>query len=204
MQRARMMTHLAMKPSLTMNKHPLLILKPRQILLGLSLLAMAQVPLAQQLEYNKNFKDDDDKPWEEMQAQLPPAPKEENLLPFYVGPTATQKFFIDAKSLAIGTDGVVRYTLVAVSQGGAKNISFEGIRCASFEKKIYALGRDDGSWSPSRRNQWEPVVRSKVNRQHAALTMDYFCSNLTIMGNEKDMLQRIKSGRTLTDDLLKE
>jgi hypothetical protein len=187
-----------------MNKPSLLPIKLTHMLLGLTLLAMAQISVAQQLEWNKNFKEDDDTPWEEIQAQLPPAPKDENLLPFYVGPTATQKFSIDAKSLAIGIDGVVRYTMVAVSQGGAKNISFEGIRCASFEKKIYALGRDDGSWSPSRRNQWEPVVRSKVNRQHAALTMDYFCGNLTIMGNEKDMLQLIKSGRTLTDDLLKE
>ncbi|MDO8304937.1 CNP1-like family protein [Herminiimonas sp.] len=204
MPRAKPTNRLPKRPLLKMNKPSLLPIKLTHMLLGLTLLAMAQISVAQQLEWNKNFKEDDDTPWEEIQAQLPPAPKDENLLPFYVGPTATQKFSIDAKSLAIGTDGVVRYTMVAVSQGGAKNISFEGIRCASFEKKIYALGRDDGSWSPSRRNQWEPVVRSKVNRQHAALTMDYFCGNLTIMGNEKDMLQRIKSGRTLTDDLLKE
>ena len=47
-------------------------------------------------------------------------------------------------------------------------------------------------------------MRSKVNRQHAALAQDYFCSNLTIVGNEKDMLQRMKYRRTLTDDLLRE
>ncbi len=171
-------------------------------LFGLALLAMAQISIAQQLEFNKDFNDDEVKPWEEIQAELPPAPKDENLLPFYVGPTATQEFAIDAESLSIGKDGVVRYTLVAVSPGGAKNISYEGIRCASFEKKIYALGRDDGTWSRSRRDQWEGIVRNKVHRQHAALSQDYFCSNLTIVGNEKDMLQRIKSGKTLTDDLL--
>ncbi|RBA25147.1 CNP1-like family protein [Herminiimonas fonticola] len=187
-----------------MNKSSLLSHKLTQMLLGLTLLAMAQISIAQQLEWNKNFNDEEVKPWEEIQAELPPAPKDENLLPFYVGPTATQKFAIDAKSLSIGKDGVVRYTLVAVSPGGAKNISYEGIRCASFEKKIYALGRDDGTWARSRRDQWEGIVRSKVNRQHAALSQDYFCSNLTIMGNEKDMLQRIKSGKTLTDDLLHE
>lgn len=187
-----------------MNKPSLLPLKLTQMLLGLTLLAMAQISIAQQLEFNKNYKDDETKPWEEIQAELPPAPRDENLLPFYVGPTATQKFAIDAKSLSIGKDGVVRYTLVAVSQGGAKNISYEGIRCASFEKKIYALGRDDGTWSRSRRDQWEGIVRSKVNRQHAALALDYFCSGLTIMGNEKDMLQRIKSGKTLLDDQLRE
>ncbi|MFJ7567123.1 CNP1-like family protein [Herminiimonas sp. NPDC097707] len=173
-------------------------------LFGLVLLAMAQMSIAQQLEFNKNVPDEEVKPWEEIQTELPPAPKDENLLPFYVGPTATQTFSLDAKSLAIGKDGVIRYTLVAVSQGGAKNISYEGIRCSSFEKKIYAFGRDDGTWARSRRDQWEGIVRSKVNRQHAALAQDYLCSNLVIMGNEKDILQRIKSGKTLIDDMLHE
>lgn len=184
-----------------MNKSFLLSRKPGQALLGLTLLAMTQISIAQQLEWNRSS-DDEVKPWEEIQAELPPAPKDENLLPFYVGPTATQTFAVDTKSLSVGKDGVVRYTLVAVSTGGAKSVSYEGIRCASFEKKIYAFGRDDGVWSRSRRDQWEPIVRGKVNRQHAALAMDYFCSNLTVVGNEKDMLQRLKSRKTLTDDLL--
>ena len=187
-----------------MNKSFFSSCKLTPTLFGLALLAMAQISIAQQLEFNKNFNDEEVKPWEEIEAALPSAPKDENLLPFYVGPTATQAFALDAKSLSIGKDGVVRYTLVAVSRGGAKSISYEGIRCASFEHKIYAFGRDDGTWSRSRRDQWEGIVRSKVNRQHAALAQDYFCSNLTVMGNEKDILQRIKSGKTLTDDLLHE
>lgn len=187
-----------------MNKPFPQLLKLSQILFGLALLSAAHITAAQQPEFNKYYKEEDDKPWEEMQAELPAAPKDENLLPFYVGPTTTQTFAIDSKSLAIGKDGVIRYTLVATSPGGAKNISYEGIRCASFEKKIYALGRDDGSWARSRRDQWDGIVRSKVNRQHAALSQDYFCSNLTIMGTEKDILQRIRSGKTLIDDLLHE
>jgi hypothetical protein len=186
-----------------MNKSSLLTHKLMPVLLGLGLLATAQVSVAQQMKLNE-MPDDETKPWEEIQAELPPAPKDENLLPFYVGPTATQKFSVDSKSLSIGKDGVVRYTLVAVSPGGAKNISYEGIRCASYEKKIYALGRDDGTWARSRRDQWEPIVRGNANRQHAALSADYFCSNLTIVGNEKDMIYRLKSRKTLTDDLLRE
>jgi len=191
------------KANLKMNKFFLSSRKLGQALFGLTLFAMTQISIAQPVEFNKNYKDDEVKPWEEIEAELPLAPKAEDLLHFYVGPTATQKFSVDAKSLSIGKDGVVRYTLVAVSSGGAKNISFEGIRCASFEKKIYALGREDGTWARSRRDQWEGIVRSKVNRQHAALALDYFCSGLTIMGNEKDMLQRIKSGKTLLDDQLR-
>lgn len=179
-------------------------LSPSKLTIGLLMLAATHISLAQQLEYNKGFDNEEAKPWEELKAELPPPPKAENLQSFYVGPTATQSFSLDTKSLAIGKDGVIRYTLVAVSQGGARNISYEGIRCATFEKKIYALGREDGSWAPSRRNEWEPIVRSKVNRQHAALAQDYFCSNLTIVGDEKEMLQRMKYRKTLTDELLRE
>lgn len=171
-------------------------------LLGLLLLSAIPASYAQS-QFEEEF-DDLDKPWEEIAIQLPAAPQAANLLPFYVGPTTKQSFALDEKSLAIGKDGVIRYTLVAVSPAGAKNISYEGIRCASFEKKIYAFGREDGTWSRSRRDQWELIVRGDINRQHAALAIDYFCSNLTIVGNEKDMLRRIKYRQTLTDDLLRQ
>src|ERR1035437_389037 len=58
-----------------------------------------------QANFDEDF-DDLDKPWKEVAVQLPAAPIPENLLSFYVSPTATQTFAIDAKSLSIGTDGV--------------------------------------------------------------------------------------------------
>ena len=155
-----------------------------------------------QSQFEEDF-DDENKPWEEITVQLPPAPKSENLLSFYVSPTATQKFAVDSSSINVGKDGVVRYILVSVSPEGATNVSFEGIRCATFEKKIYALGRDDGGWTRSRRDQWEKIVRGGANRQHAALALDYFCSNLTVASDEKEMIRRIKNKRPLTDDVLR-
>lgn len=78
---------------------------------------------------------DGEKPaWQESAINLPAAPKKENLLSFYVSATATIDFSIDAKSVSIDKDGVVRYTLVAASRTGATNISYEGICCQSAEK----------------------------------------------------------------------
>jgi hypothetical protein len=170
-------------------------------LVGIALLSTMSIALAQS-QFDEDF-DDENKPWEEITVQLPPAPKSENLLPFYVSPTATQKFAVDSQSINVGKDGVVRYILVSVSPEGAKNVSYEGIRCATFEKKVYAIGRDDGTWARSRRHKWEMIVRGGANRQHAALTLDYFCSNLTVAGNEKEMIKRLKSKKTLTDDQLR-
>lgn len=136
--------------------------------------------------------DDQDKPWQEITVQLPAAPLPENLLPFYVSPTATQSFAIDTKSLTIGSDGVVRYTLVAQSPSGVKNISYEGIRCQSNERKLYAFGRQDGTWSRSRRDKWEPISSNAANRQHAALAQDYLCQNGIVTGTAAQLLAKLR------------
>ena len=118
----------------------------------------------------------DEKPWAEVEQTLPPAPKAENLVPIYVGPMTEHSFAVDRESVTVSTDGVVRYTLVVTSSAGAKNISFEGIRCATGERRLYAFGRSDGSWSKARNNQWARIEDNSLNRHHAALYKEYFCT----------------------------
>lgn len=149
-----------------------------------------------QSRFEEDF-DDKEKPWEEIAVQLPPAPQQADLVPFYVSATATQSFAIDTRSLTVGQDGVIRYTLVTVSDAGAKNVSYEGIRCATYERKLYAFGRTDGSWSRSRRDQWERIQSNAANRQHAALKKDYFCVEKTISGTSEEIVRRIREGRPL-------
>lgn len=158
----------------------------------LSLAATAQA----QSRFEEDF-DDKDKPWQEVAVQMPPAPQQVDLVPFYVSATATQSFAIDIRSLSLGQDGVIRYTLVATSDAGAKNVSYEGIRCATYERKLYAFGRTDGSWSRSRRDQWERIQSNAANRQHAALAKDFFCVEKTIAGTAEDIVSRIRQGQTL-------
>ncbi|HTE13838.1 MAG TPA: CNP1-like family protein, partial [Burkholderiales bacterium] len=71
--------------------------------------------------------DQEKKPWEELQAKLPSYPKPENLLKFDIGSNTANSYFVDAASVSVGEDGVVRYTLVIKTGGGATNVSFEGI-----------------------------------------------------------------------------
>lgn len=149
-----------------------------------------------QARFEEDF-DNENKSWQEIAVQLPAAPKEENLLPIYVSPIATQRFAVDAESVSAGADGVIRYTLVSSSEGGARNVSYEGIRCASYERKLYAFGRPDGSWSRSRRDQWERINTHAANRHHAALFKDYFCIEKTVAGTAKEMVERIRYQRTL-------
>lgn len=116
------------------------------------------------------------KPWSEVEHQLPSAPAPANLIPIEVGALTDNKFFVDEQSVSYGSDEVVRYTLVVTSPNGARNVSFEGMRCATAERRLYAFGRSDGSWSKARGNAWVRIQENNLNRQHAALFRDYFCS----------------------------
>ncbi len=121
--------------------------------------------------------DPDAPKWAEEELTLPAFPQEANLRKIYVSEMTAHEFYIDASTLNPGKDGVVRYVLVVRTRGGATNISFEGIRCESRELKIYASGRQDGTWAKARKSEWRVIENKPVNRQHAALSRDYFCPN---------------------------
>ncbi|MFA5170875.1 MAG: CNP1-like family protein [Sulfuriferula sp.] len=132
--------------------------------------------------------------WEELQAKLPAAPKDENLVPFYVSGIAGNQYAIDKSTLDVGKDGVVRYVLVIKSQGGAKNISFEGIRCETRERKIYATGREDGSWARATNSRWQGIAGRSLLSYHRALADEYFCPVGTVVWSKEQALQNIKAG----------
>ena len=133
----------------------------------------------------------------ESEVTLPAPPQKNQLLPFYVSPTTTMDFAIDAKSLSVSPEGIVRYTLVITSKAGATNVSYEGIRCSSAEKKLYATGKPDGSWSSSRRDAWSPIWDVGANRQHAALVKDYFCEGGAVAGKAETIVDRIRKQKPL-------
>ncbi|QRX84581.1 CNP1-like family protein [Glaciimonas sp. PAMC28666] len=141
--------------------------------------------------------DDEVKTWQELAVQLPPQPEAANLVSFYVSPTATMKFAIDLKSITVGTDGVVRYTLVSTSSGGASNVSYEGIRCQTAEKKLYAFGHTDGNWARARLSKWQRISDVNGNRQHAALFKDFMCQDGGIAGKAVDIQARLRDNRPL-------
>jgi hypothetical protein len=141
----------------------------------------------------KNADDADPQKLPEDVVTMPAAPKSENLVEFDVSAATTNHFFVDAATLSVGNDGVVRYVLVVKAPGGATNITFEGMRCTSGEYRIYATGRGDGGWSKSRNDSWRPIENKPVNRHHAALRQELFCPDGIPVGSAdaaRDALRR--------------
>ncbi len=101
---------------------------------------------------------------------------------------------IDGESIAVGADGVVRYTLVVRSPSGAQNVSYEGLRCASAERRLYAVGRDDKTWSTARSQKWLEIKGAVLNRQNMALYSEYFCPLGLIVRDSEAARRALRSG----------
>ncbi len=126
----------------------------------------------------------------EAAAPLPPYPKGEQLIEFFVAATSEFRFFIDASSISVGPDGIVRYVLLARSPSGVENISFEGMRCATTEVRIYAVGRD-GSWA-GKPGEWREIPARSVQRWHNALYREYFCPHKQPIGSASEAIEALR------------
>ncbi len=133
-------------------------------------------------------------PWAELQQQLPAYPADENLIPLDVGSASPHRFFVDGKSVSTAADGVVRYTLVVKTAGGAKNVSFEGMRCESREQKYYATGLGNGAWARARNPRWRFIEPKRVDTQYVTLFSEYFCRLKYVAGTAEEMVQALRRG----------
>ncbi|MDR3158557.1 MAG: CNP1-like family protein [Zoogloeaceae bacterium] len=131
--------------------------------------------------------------WKENPIELPAYPESQDFYSFHVSAAASNRFFIDIKNVSIGNDGVMRYTLMIVSPSGIKNISREGMRCQSREKRTYAMGRIQArTWSLARGSRWTRIRNETANRHHAALFQDFFCPNGLIAKDVKSIQRAVE------------
>ncbi len=144
-------------------------------------------------EQSSNFIDDS-RPWEELVVSLPAVPKNENLMTFNVSSATSNRFMIDTASISVGSDQVVRYTVVIESPRGARTINYEGMRCEPAEYKIYGFGQPDGKWTENKRAKWEPFKRHSLLSYHKALFEDYFCPNGIPIHKAEEGVRNLKRG----------
>ncbi|MDN0075050.1 CNP1-like family protein [Crenobacter sp. SG2303] len=122
-----------------------------------------------------NYAFDEDKPWQENDTALPTYPAQADWVGFYVTNTFANQAAIDAKSLSIDTDHVIRYVLQVKSPAGAENLSYEGLRCSGRLNKTYAFGDTvNHRWIKSQKADWKPLPDELRGRVRTL-----FCENGT-------------------------
>jgi len=134
---------------------------------------------------------------------LPPLPQPNaKLLPFDVSNNTQLTFGIDPASVSIGTDGVVRYTVVITTPGGGRNVNYEGIRCDTYEWRLYAsLNADHDGWDRTVENDWDRIQKGTLNAYHSALYTDYFCADKMPAGKASTIVENMRYGRTLSSQI---
>ena len=124
--------------------------------------------------------------------ELPPYPRREDLIEFFVSSASDFRFFVDRASISV-KDRIVRYTLVARSPSGVDNVSYEGINCPAGEYQVYARGRSDGTWL-SRPGPWQEISPRSVQRWHNALYREFFCPNRIAIGDAAEGVHALERG----------
>jgi len=116
-------------------------------------------------------------------------PNKTTIVPFYVSQQTIFKFAIDTNSILIGADGVTRYIVIISSPNGNNQTQYEGIRCDSFQWRLYGTF-DNDKWVPNPLSVWQGIKDNTSNRYQAALAQGALCNFKT---QEKSLAGIIKS-----------
>lgn len=115
-----------------------------------------------------------DPDWKEVDA--PPAPplRTSGLIPLDM-PRSTLHFGVDPSSVSLDQDNVVRYVVVASSDSGAVNASYEGIRCTTGDFKVYARHNGGSGWKVARDAPWRSLNDSSISRHTILIARTGVC-----------------------------
>ena len=117
-------------------------------------------------------------------------PNQSTLQPFYVSQHTIFKFAVDTESILIGADGVTRYIVVMTSPSGSVQAQYEGIRCDSFQWRLYGT-LENGAWKENPLSTWRNIQSNVPNRYQAALAQGAFCNFSSQEKNIKKILQSL-------------
>ena len=121
-------------------------------------------------------------------------PNKSTLQPFFVSNTTLFKFAIDTNSIRISQDGVTRYTVVVISPNGNTQTQFEGIRCDSFQWRLYG-NLENGQWKENPLSAWLMIKSNVANRYQAALAQGALCDLAIQETNLSSILRSLNPNR---------
>jgi hypothetical protein len=101
------------------------------------------------------------------------------------------EYFIDQTSVAMGSDEVLRYTVVLESKTGARNIFYEGIHCASSEYRTYAYATQTGGFKPMASKAWRKLKATGPYDYRRLLAERYVCDQNGWALDEEQVRKRI-------------
>lgn len=129
--------------------------------------------------------------WTEDEVPAPPAFKTNKLIKVEGPISSSLSFGIDPDTLSIGKDQVVRYVLVM--QGpAATTVVYEGLRCSTGEKRVYARRNGDSDWETVKEG-WMPLNQSSATRYALNMARDGVCIGTATNNSVRDIVRDLQS-----------
>ncbi|MHB1249823.1 MAG: CNP1-like family protein [Polaromonas sp.] len=136
----------------------------------------------------------DDIEWKEADVPPPPAFDVNKLITFDVLASSSLVYGVDPASITISvSDGVVRYVMVATSASGARNVMYEGIRCATGEFKTYARYSPAGHWNAVPNPQWRSMFDNMPSKHALRFAKAAACDSAAPTATIKILIARLKN-----------
>jgi hypothetical protein len=135
---------------------------------------------------------EDPEPWKEGEVTLPDYPDDGDLVEMTI-PSRGNRFttYIDAKTLQVGDDYVVRYVVVIRSDRGVDNVIAEGLRCDTREYREYGYGSGDKLEPVTRK--WRVITATPGPFGYRmAMSDDFACQYSRLPYDRDTIVKRVK------------
>lgn len=101
---------------------------------------------------------------------------------------------VDPNTVAIGSDGVVRYVAIMTNLSGSVNAVYEGIRCTTDEVKTYARWNSAGKWTPVAEPQWKEINGNLPSKHAFAIARQGACENRLNRNSAAETVRALRGG----------
>jgi hypothetical protein len=158
-------------------------------LLAVALSLSAGVALAQ--------KDPGPGDFQEIEVPPPPVYHKDGLITLDMSASSSLTYGLDPDTLSIGSDGVMRYVMVAYSPSGSINALYEGLRCETSEVKTYARSSELGRWTAVQEAKWRRLENTAASRHALALAKRGVCDTTRLATrNATEMIKLLRTPTT--------
>ena len=157
---------------------------------------LAAVALLVSAAAHAQYADLDRADWKEDAAPPPPVYSTSRLIDIEMPRSATVRMGIDPETITINHDtGIVRYVVVARGPS-AVNATYEGIRCATGEYRVYARQVQGSPWAPSTESAWKPMMgqNTVMVRHPYQLARGGLCNGTTVRHSVAEIVRALKTG----------
>jgi hypothetical protein len=137
---------------------------------------------------------DIDPDWKENDVQAIPAFDVSRLIEIDMGRRFSLVYAIDPQTLSVGSDGILRYVMVARSASGVVNAFYEGLRCSTAEGRVYARHNPSSGWQSASASVWQPLRETTGMLHVLRFARQGGCDGAAPQRSARIVIDQLKSG----------